>query len=156
MRYLNIILIVILLSSCASRKVSIDKKEFKKDSLVELRFKKDSIEISNENIINNIVIDDYIITPIDSSKEIYINGKIYKNVILRHLKVKDNSLYNKDKIVSKNEDKQQKTKVLVKDKELKKDSDKKANYFVYLWLLLIPLVYYIVKFGIFKQNLFIK
>ena len=150
MRYLNIILIVILLSSCASRKVSIDKKEFKKDSLVELRFKKDSIEITKEETINNIIIDDYIITPIDSSKEIFVNGKTYKNVVLRHLKVKDNSLYRKDKIVSKSEDKQQKTKVVVKNKELKKDSDKKANYFVYLWLLLIPLVYYIWKIKAFK------
>jgi hypothetical protein len=149
MRYFKIILYIIcgaLFFSCASRKVYIDKKEIIKDSLVELSIKKDSIEISNENIINNIVIDDYIITPIDSSKEIYINGKIYKNVILRHLKVKYNSLYNKDKIVSKNEDKQQKTKVLVKDKEIKKEIDKKANYYVYLWLLLIPFIYYFIKY----------
>lgn len=150
MKYLNIILIVILFYSCASRKVSIDKKDYKKDSLIELNIKKDSIEITKEETINNIIIDDFIITPIDSTKEIFVNGKTYKNVILRHLKVKDNSLYIKDKIASKNEDKQQKIKVLVKDKELKKEIDKKANYFVYLWLLLIPLVYYIWKIKAFK------
>jgi len=150
MRYLKIILLVLILNGCASRKVAIDKKESIKDSLVELSIKKDSIEITKEEIKNNIIIDDFIITPIDSSKEIFVNGKIYKNVVLRHLKIKDNSLYRKDKIVSKSEDKQQKTKVVVKNKELKKDSDKKANYYVYLWLLVIPLVYYIWKIKAFK------
>ena len=153
MKYLNIMLIVILFSSCASRKVSIDKKDYKKDSLIELNIKKDSIEITKEETINNIIIDDFIITPIDSTKEIFVNGKTYKNVVLRHLKVKDNSLYNKDKIVSNSEDKQQKTKVLVKDKELKKEIDKKANYYVYLWLLLIPLGYFIWKYLDFKRFL---
>lgn len=153
MRYFKIILLVLILNGCASRKVAIDKKEFVKDSLVELIIKKDSIEITKEEIKNNIVIDDFIITPIDSSKDIFVNGKIYKNVVLRHLKIKDNTLYLKDKIVSKKEDKQQKTKVLVKKKEAKKEVDKKANYFVFLWLLLIPLGYYLWKIRV--SNFFI-
>ena len=99
------------------------------------------IEPTKEEIKNNIVIDDFIITPIDSSKEIFVNGKIYKNVVLRYKNTKDNSLHTKQKIVSKIEDKQQIIKT--SSKENKKDIEKKQNNFLYfIPILILLLIYY--------------
>jgi hypothetical protein len=100
---------------------------------------KEDIKIETKN---DISIDEFTITPLDSLKDIVINGISYKNVVLRYKKTKDNTLYKEDKKVSKIEDKQQTTKVQVKEK--KKEIDKKANYFIILILLFILLLAYMV------------
>ena len=51
--------------------------------------------------------EEFIIEPIDNTKEIVVNGKTYKNVKIRHKKTKDNSLHINQKKVSKNALKQQ-------------------------------------------------
>jgi hypothetical protein len=139
MKYLFIL--VLLFASCSSRKVAIDN--VKKDSLSQIYTKivtKEDIKIETKN---DISIDEFTITPLDTCNDIVINGISYKNVVLRYKKTKDNSLYKEDKKLSKIEDKQQTTKVQVKEK--KKEIDKKANYFIYLWLLIIPIIIYLLK-----------
>jgi hypothetical protein len=145
MKYI-IIIISFLFLSCASRKVSVNKIEIKKDSITKIDTKIESKEVSNIEIKNDILIDEITIKPIDSSKEITINGIKYKNVVLSIKKTKDNSLYLKDKTIHYNEAKQQINTVSTIKKESKKEIDKKANYFIYLWLLLIPATYYGFKF----------
>ena len=140
MKQILILLFSILLISCSSRKVVIDN--VKKDSLSQISTKivtKEYIKIETKN---DILIDEFTITPLDSLKDIVINGISYKNVVLRYKKTKDNSLYKEDKKVSKIEDKQQTTKLQVKEK--KKEIDKKANYFIILILLFILLLAYMV------------
>jgi hypothetical protein len=100
-------------------------------------------EETNISIKNDIYTDEFTITPLDTLKDIVVNGITYKNVVLKYKKVKDNSLHIEKKIVSKNELKKELIKTSVKS--FKKEIDKKANYFIYLWLLLIPVVYYIYK-----------
>ena len=135
------ILVSLVLLSCGSRKVTI--QEIKKDSLKQIETKIVTKEETNIAIKNDIYTDEFTITPLDTLKDIVVNGITYKNVVLRYKKVKDNSLHIEKKIVSKNELKKELIKTSVK--EFKKEIDKKQNYWNYLWLLLIPVVYYIYK-----------
>jgi hypothetical protein len=137
MKQIIILLFSILLISCGTRKVAI--QEIKKDSLSQISTKIETNEISNLSSKNNIIVDEFIITPLDSCKDIVVNGVTYKNVVLRHINTKDNSLHIKQKIVSKIEDKQQIVKT--SSKENKKDIERKS--FPY-WLLLIPIALYII------------
>ena len=132
--------VITLLSSCGTRKVVID--EVKKDSLSQISVKSATIEDIKTETKNNIITDEFIITPLDTCKDIVVNGITYKNVVLRHINTKDNSLHKQDIKVSKIEDKQQTTKVEVKEK--KKEIDKKANYFLYfIPTLILILIYFI-------------
>jgi hypothetical protein len=135
------ILVSLVLFSCGSRKVAI--QEVKKDSLKQIETKIVTKEETNISIKNDIYTDEFIITPLDTLKDIVVNGITYKNVILRYKKVKDNSLHIEKKIVSKNELKKELVKTSVK--EFKKDIDRIQNYWNYLWLLLIPICYYLYK-----------
>jgi hypothetical protein len=135
------ILVSLFLFSCGSRKVVI--QEIKKDSLKQIETKIVTKEETNIAIKNDIYTDEFTITPLDTLKDIVVNGITYKNVVLRYKKVKDNSLHIEKKTIVKNELKKELTKTSVK--EFKKDIDRKQNYWNYLWLLLIPVVYYLYK-----------
>jgi hypothetical protein len=149
----KIIFLAILITSCASRKVDLTIKETKKDSLVEKTIiVKDTIIEKKETKINyNIFsdINEINIKPIDTSKAIEINGIKYKNVVLSIKNSKVNNLYSKEEIESKNASKsiteKDKVHLITKENVKEKTIDKKANYFVYLWLLLIPVFYLAVK-----------
>ena len=133
-------IIMSFLQSCGTRKVLIE--EVKKDSLSQIYTKIETKEDIKIETKNDIVIDEFIITPLDTCKDIVVNGITYKNVVLRHINTKDNSLHKQDIKVSKIEDKQQTTKVEVKEK--KKEIDKKANYFLYfIPTLILILIYFI-------------
>jgi hypothetical protein len=135
------ILVSLFLIGCSSRKVAI--QEINKDSLKQIETKIVTKEETNISIKNDIYTDEFIITPLDTLKDIVVNGITYKNVVLRYKKVKDNSLHIEKKTIVKNELKKELTKTSVK--EFKKDIDRKQNYWNYLWLLLIPVIYYLYK-----------
>lgn len=115
------ILVSLILFGCASRKVDIDIK--KKDSTVvetktELLIKKTD-STSDNFFVHKSESDELIITPMDTTKEIIVNGKKYFNAVLRYKKVKNNT-YSKSKVkVSKIEDKHtnSKSNIRVKSKE---------------------------------------
>ena len=134
------ILVSLLLFSCASRKVSV--QEIKKDSISQIETKIVTKEETNINIKNDILSEEVIITPLDTLKDIVVNGIKYKNFVLRYKKVKDNSLHIEKKIMFKNEDKKQLVKTSVKT--FKKEIDKKANYFIYLWFILGIIILYLI------------
>ena len=96
--------VITMLSSCGTRKVVIE--EVKKDSISETVVKIETVEDIKTETKNDIVIDEFIITPLDTCKDIVVNGITYKNVVLRHINTKDNSLHKQDIKVSKIEDKQ--------------------------------------------------
>ena len=158
MKYITIICGALLFISCAARKVDLNIKETKKDSLVEKTvIVKDSIIEKKESKINYKIfsnINEINIKPIDTSKAIEINGVKYKNVVLNIKNTKVNSLYLKDEIVSKNASKsiieKDKTHLITEENIKEKTIDKKANYFIYLWLLIIPVLYVIYKLLIKK------
>ena len=115
--------VITMLSSCGTRKVVID--EVKKDILSQISTKIETKEDIKIETKNDIVIDEFTITPLDTCKDIVINGITYKNVVLSYKKTKNNTIQVQDKKVSKNEDKKQTIKVIEnhKVKDIKKTSN---------------------------------
>jgi hypothetical protein len=137
MKYILVLLLVF--TSCSSRKVAINN--VKKDSLSVTVVKTATVEDVKIETKNDILIDEFTITPLDTCKDIVINGISYKNVVLRYKKTKDNTIQVQDKKTSKIEDKQQTTKVEVEQK--KKEIEKTPIPQFWLLWLLIPLIIYI-------------
>ena len=145
-----VLLFLIVLTSCASRKVQINKTDIKKDSIVETKVSVTTIETKEKtdstNIITNIDNSEITITPIDTCKEIVVEGKVYKNVILRIKKNKVNTLYTNNKTESNNKriDSITTTKINKTEKISGKNKtiDKKADYWWILWLVLLILTLY--------------
>ena len=139
-KFILYIAVFALITSCASRKVSIDKV----DSVV----KTDSVSVTKQETVttqdNNVSIvtntDELEITPIDTTKAIEVDGKKYKNVKIRYKKTKI-VLVDTTKIkVSEKVLNEVKVKKDVSVKTFKKDIDKKANYTIYFWWLLVILL----------------
>lgn len=149
MRYL---IILLLITSCASRKVDVVKQETKTktDSTSVVRI--DSTSTINKNVYFTENTEELEIKPLDTTKSFVVNGKTYFNAILRFKKANKVLVDTSKKIVAKNVLKQV-SKSKQETKSIKnKTIDKKANYWVYLWLLLIPIGMY--AWRKFKQSLF--
>lgn len=151
----NIIFILaLLLTSCGSRKVAINNTEVKKDStaITEIKTVKES-EIIKEDINNAFIFEsneEIEIHPIDTSKTILVDGKVYKNVIIRAKKNKTSSLHTNIK-------KESETKridsvsgsVIIKKEQTNiktKNVDKKESIItnIWLWLLLLFIIIIII------------
>jgi len=87
--------------SCGARKVNIEKVTVKKDSVATIEvkaiteIKKDITD--STNIKTDITQDEVVIQPLDTCKEMVVEGKRYKNVVLKIKKIKTNSLYTNNK-----------------------------------------------------------
>ena len=141
--WLAVILATIIMSflqSCGTRKVVIE--EVKKDSLSQIYTKIETKEDIKIETKNNIITDEFIITPLDTCKDIVVNGITYKNAILSYKKTKDNTIQVQDIKVSKIEDKEQIVKSTIIEK--KKEIERKSNPMLNLLWLLIPLFMYII------------
>jgi len=142
---------VLMMSSCASRKVIVDKVDIKKDSLVETKVSLISQEIEKKSDSTNILITndctEITIQPIDTTKEIIVNGVSYKNVILNVKKNKTNvSYYNKNKTSYTKSKDSTSTNKLVKTEDSKtkqKKIDKKQNYWVFILPILLLIILYL-------------
>jgi hypothetical protein len=144
------LLLLLIITSCASRKVHVEKIDIKKDSIVETEIKVTTIESKEKtdstNIVTNMDCSEITITPIDSSKTILVDGKSYKNVVLKIKKSKVNTLYTNKKKESNNKhiDSAATIKAEIKERTTGKTKtiDKKANYwFLFYWLILILILY---------------
>ena len=106
MKYTLILLFSIILTSCAIRHVKVDVIDIKKDSVAETKVvvtaTEDKIKKDSTNIITSIDNNEITITPIDSSKAIIVDGKSYKNVVLKIKKSKTNTTYTNNKTESNN------------------------------------------------------
>jgi hypothetical protein len=145
-----ILLFLIILTSCASRQVQVDKLDVKKDSVAETKVTVTTIEnkikTDSTNIVTTIDSSEITITPIDTCKEIVVEGKVYKNVVLKIKKNKVNTLYTNNKTESNNKRMDSVTTVKVNKTEKisgkNKTIDRKANYWWILWLILLILTLY--------------
>jgi hypothetical protein len=132
--------VITMLSSCGTRKVIID--EVKKDSISETVVKIVTVEDIKIETKNDITTDEFTITPLDTCKDIVVNGITYRNVTIKYKKTKDNTIQVQDIKVAKNELKVQDTKVTQNRKV--KDIERTSNPFLILLWLLIPLFMYII------------
>ena len=151
MKKFIILLLAVILTSCGARKVDVSKVEIKKDSIVETKAEVATTEIKevvdSTNITTEVNTDEVCIEPLDSTKEMVVDGKIYKNVILKIKKNKVNTSYTNNKRESniKHMDSVGTSKTSVKENSIAKtkDIDRKANYWSLLWLLLLILIMYL-------------
>jgi hypothetical protein len=151
-----LILIILLLSSCAARKVNVNKV----DSVV----KSDSISVTKQEVVttqdNHISVvtntDEVEVCPVSDSLPMVVNGITYKNAKLRYKKTKK-VLVDTTKIkVAQKSSIEVKVKKDATVKAFKKDIDKKANYAIYFWWLLILLIIALVVYLYIKfKNKFI-
>jgi len=146
-----LILLLVILTSCGARKVDVSKIDIKKDSIVETKAEVKTLETKNvidsTNITAEVNTDEICIEPLDSTKEMVVDGKIYKNVSLRIKKNKARTSYKNNKTESniKRIDSVGTSKTSVKENIVGKTKkiDKQANYYNLLWLLLLILIMYL-------------
>jgi hypothetical protein len=125
--------------SCASRKTSITKIESKTtaDSLVDIKL--DGTYVKENNTLSEEFNEEVEYKPIDTLKPMFIDGKQYKNTIIKLKKQKGIKL-DKTKVTNKTSSVK---KLNVKREEIKKvfvkEVNKKISYLTYLWFL-IPIV----------------
>lgn len=142
-----ITMMLLLLTSCGSRKVNkTEIKETEKTEVKEVTQTKTDVT-DNTKIIDTSTSDEIEIVPIDNSKPIVVNGKSFFNVKIKRKKSKNNITTQKNIIVAKNEQKEVKT-ASVKQKVIEvKQIERKNNYWwILLFLLLIPIYFGYKKF----------
>jgi hypothetical protein len=126
MKKTTLILSLIFLFSCGSRKVENTKTETKEviktDSIVKI-IEEIKIKIDTKKDIEK---NEFTYTPIDIKSEFIIDGKVYKNVRIRHAKVKDNTNVKELKTIAKNKDIAVKKKTKDRIDTVLKISDKKG------------------------------
>jgi len=135
-----ILFFCLFLVGCGSRKVEASKEEKK----IEITTNEltTTIDTSNVEIKTDIETETITVEAKDTSKAFIYNGKTYFNVVLKHEKKKDNSLYKKDVKVSKIEAKRSNIKVqeVIKDKKIERKSDLYI-YFIIAFFILIVIFY---------------
>jgi ATP-dependent Zn protease len=143
MKYIYLLTFIIL-ASCGSRKVAVEKQEKE----VETNIKENIVttDSSNVEIKFNYQLETFTVEAKDNLKPFTYNGKTYFNVILRHENKKDNSLYKKDIRVVKNEQKQSniKSKEVIKNKNIERDNYN-IKYYIIFFIILLLIIYYIIK-----------
>jgi hypothetical protein len=146
-------LALIFLCSCGARKTE-RSKEVTKETIVTQSTKTDSSKVvtvsdTNAKIVDNGTEEEFSITPIDSTKEMVVSGKTYFNAKLSHKKTSNNKVVENKAIVT--ETRQNDIKEAVKTQISKaksvevKKTDRKANYWWLLWLLLLIPIYFAYK-----------
>jgi hypothetical protein len=143
-----IFLFTLILISCGAKKSHVETTVIKKDSVVESKIEVVVDQTKYVKDSTNIKVDvedsEISITPIDSSKEIIVDGKTYKNVIIKRSKKKITSSYNNNKaeLNNKHVDSSSTNKASKKEStEIKvKDVKRSQDYLSYFWLILLLII----------------
>jgi ATP-dependent Zn protease len=140
----SFLLTFIILASCGSRKVAINKQE--KEVETKIVENKVTIDSSNVEVKFDYELNIFTVEAKDNLKPFTYNNKTYFNVVLRHENKKDNTLYKKDIRVVKNESKVSniKSKEVIKQKNTEKDNYNVKYYILFLIIILL-IIYYILK-----------
>ena len=138
-KHLILILLSFLLFSCASRKVMVTNTKVETHIDSTAVEKKDSVSVQQNAISIKEDIDEIEIVPIDTAKPLIIDGKQYFNATVRLKKTRRHVVDSSKSTVSKSIENKISVKKDIKAKGFEKKVDKKANYFVYLWIILILL-----------------
>lgn len=146
-----IIILLVILSSCGSRKVQVNNVDEKKNEVVESHLIDTSKTIIKENI-NVKVLDtseesEVCIIPIDTTKAFMYDNKLFKNVVLKIKKRKNNITTNsnenssqiKQNGVVENVKVKKEYKIETKEKQI----EKKESLLSYWWILLLIIGGYI-------------
>ena len=144
-KHLTLILLSLLLFSCASRKVMVTKTQVETHIDSTVVEKKDSVSVQQNAISIKEDIDEVEIVPIDTAKPLIIDGKQYFNATVRLKKTRRHVVDTSKVIVSKSIENKISVKKEIKAKGFEKKVDKKANYSLFLWIILILLVLWLAR-----------
>jgi len=142
MRYLLILLL--LLTSCGTRKVNKSTEETKQDKVETVQ---NNIQVK-ENVAVKVIdsTDEISIEPIDSIKPMVIDGKSYLNVKIKHKKRKVNTSIVLDKTTSDTSKKKTIEKIeVVKDDKVIERKTSLVTQLWWLWLLILLFILYKLK-----------
>ena len=142
MRYLLILLL--LLTSCGTRKVNKSTEETKQDKVETVQ---NNIQVKENAAVKVIDSTDEIsIEPIDSIKPMVIDGKSYLNVKIKHKKRKVNTNIVLDKTTSDTSKKKTVEKIeVVKDEKIIERKTSLVTQLWWLWLLILLFILYKLK-----------
>jgi hypothetical protein len=107
--------------------------------------KKDSVSVQQNAISIKEDIDEVEIVPIDTAKPLIIDGKQYFNATVRLKKTRRHVVDSSKSTVSKSIENKVSVKKDIKAKGFEKKVDKKANYSLFLWIILILLVLWLAR-----------
>lgn len=145
-RYFIILIVSFFFISCVTRKVNVTKNQSEIQIDSSFTEKKDTSIVRNNAISVIEKLDEIEIVPIDTTKPIIINDVKYFNATLKLRKYSKSSIDTSKTISSSTSQISGKLIKDIKSKDYVKDVDKKANTKLYLfWLLLIPLVMWLIK-----------
>jgi len=132
------VIILLLLSSCGTRKVSNKQTTFKSDSLI----------IENKHVLSQEIIlnDIFTLKPFDTLKPIIINGKSYFNVVITN---------DKSKIIKTEDKTENKVSNIKKESEVKiKESEKTDNTLLYIGLFFVLCLFIFLWFYLKRTSIF--
>jgi hypothetical protein len=144
-KHLILLLLSFSLFSCASKKVAINKTQIETHIDSTVVEKKDSVSVQQNAISVKEDVDEVEIVPIDSTQPIIIGDKKYYNAIVRLKKTRRQVLDTSKITVSLLSENKVSVKKHLKSKVFDKKVEKKANYWVLLWLLLIPFTWFVLR-----------
>lgn len=140
LKYKYLLILLLLLSSCATRKVQKSTEEINTNKIETTQNNIQTKENTDIKIVDST--DEICIEPIDILKPIVIDGKSYFNAKISHKKRKVNTSIVSDKIMSDLSEKKIAEKVEVK--KIGKITERKSGFnWWWLLLLLIPIGLYI-------------
>ena len=156
------ILLLMIIVSCGSRKVNkSDTTEDIKHVIETKTLDTSSVVINsdiNVKVIDTSTTSEIEIVPIDTNKTFIYNNKVFKNVILRIKKHRNNISTQTTEKVSENRRNavitDTKDKVKTRTEVIKKDTDKKESLLSYWWVLLLIAIGYI-AYKVYDKNKYI-
>lgn len=137
-----------LIVSCGARKATVVKEDVKITIDSAVVVKVDGTYVKENNVVIDESVDEVEYVAADTSKPMIINGKHYVNTIIKSKKQKKKTVDNTK--VTKKVSSVKKLNVKRKDtkKVTNKKVERKANYFMYLWLLIpVACIWLLEKYG---------
>lgn len=147
-KHLILIISLLLLVSCASRKVDVSKVaiESKVDSSVVIKI--DSTYVKDSNVVTEEYEEEIEYKPVDSLKPMVLNGKTYINTIIKSKKKRTNKIIKTKDVAKVSSVKKLNVKREDNKKVFDKKVERKANYWMYLWLLVpVCIIWLLEKYG---------
>jgi ATP-dependent Zn protease len=149
---LFLIATIICATSCGTRKTQQTKTDVTTKEVITDNSTIQTKTYSNTKVIDCTSTEEIEIIPIDNTKEIVVNGKVYKNVSIKQRKTKNNVIITEQKKVAEKVKKDTKTKSKAKVQVKQKATESKKGNF-WNWILLIALVAGVTWFVLWSRKI---
>jgi len=135
----------IFLTSCGSRKVQKSETKEQEQKTEKITLETETRVTDNTKIVDTSTTDEIEIIPVDNTLPFTIDGKEYKNVKIKHKKIKNSISTVKDVKIQHNAQKSA-LKVVKSNRIIEvKQTERKESYWWLLWFLLLIPIYILYK-----------